>query len=138
MTVCAKRIYANKAEAEAACATAKSDFRRTGKSGQSWKRLQAYKCRSCPYWHIGRANKLPAGYRKPAPEPKLPSFGEIRRKLERMQHEWTRRDDYERRQRVEAINKLIEAERSFDEATAEYVKAQHAALAFFFPELKPR
>ncbi|HEY2495440.1 MAG TPA: hypothetical protein VGK24_00090 [Candidatus Angelobacter sp.] len=73
--------YATQAKAEAALARLVADARRTGKGGKSWKRLNVFPCGN--HFHIGRANKLPAHYRPPAPEDKGPSAADLRRKARR-------------------------------------------------------
>jgi hypothetical protein len=44
---------------------------------------------------------------KPAAQSKLPSTGDLRRKLERMMHDWQRQDDNRRRRRAEELGRLI-------------------------------
>ena len=125
--------YATQAKAESALAGLVADAKRTGRGGKSWKRLNAFQCGN--HWHVGRANKLPTSYRPPAPEPKRPSVGDIRRKIERMAAQWERREDYERRQRAEAIGKIVAADAAITAAENEYAEAVRQAIALFLPEL---
>lgn len=132
---CEKRIYQNRAEAEAACANAKAGYRKSGKGKQSYQRLTAYKCHTCPYWHIGRARKLPKNYKPPVPDTKPPSFGDLRRKLERLEREWTRKEDYQRRQRAEALGRVIAAEQELLKADDKYRQLVRDVEAMFLGPL---
>jgi hypothetical protein len=125
--------YATKGKAEHALAELIADAKKSGRGGKSYKRLTIFPCGN--HFHIGRANKLPAIYRPPAPEPKRPSVGDIRRKLERMARTWERKEDHERRQRADAIGKIIEAEAAIATAESEYAEAVRQAIALFLPEL---
>src|SRR5258707_15897780 len=107
---CTHETYISREGAEAALVHDIARYKRTGRGGKSWKRLNVFPCGN--HFHIGRANKLPANY-KPAPESaSIPSTGELRRKLTRMAEAWTRREDYEIRQRAEALGRLIQAEQA--------------------------
>jgi hypothetical protein len=123
--------YYAQAEAEAALRRLVAQAKHTGLGGKSWKRLNVFPCGN--HFHIGRSNKLPAKY-PPAPAPHIPSTGELRRKLARMARDWERKDDHERRQRAEAIGRLIEAERAVVDAENELREIQLQTIKLFFPE----
>lgn len=126
--------YFSRPEAENALRWLVINAQRTGLGGKSWKRLNVFRCGN--HWHVGRSNKLPANYRKPAPALKPPSTGDLRRKLERWQREWQRKEDYERRQRADAIGKLIAAEQQVVDAENELRQLQFQTLKLFFPETR--
>jgi hypothetical protein len=125
--------YYTQAEAEQVLTRLIARAKRTGEGGKSYKRLNIFQCGN--HWHIGRANQLPANYQTSAPEPKRPSVGDLRRKLERMARTWDRQEDYERRQRADAIGRLIEAEDAITAAENEYAEAARQAIALLMPEL---
>ena len=125
--------YATQAEAEQALGRLVARAKRTGQGGKSWKRLNVFPCGN--HFHVGRANRFPTSYQPPAPEPKRPSVGDLRRKLERMRTAWERKEDHERRQRADAIGKIIEAEAAIAAAESEYAEAVRQAIALFLPEL---
>jgi hypothetical protein len=125
--------YHTQAEAEAALRRLVAQAKHTGLGGRSWKRLNVFPCGN--HFHIGRANQLSAKHRKSAPAPKPASFGDLRRKLERMERQWERKEDYERRQRADAIGKLIAAEQAIEDAERGYAELQRQALKLFFPEM---
>jgi hypothetical protein len=50
-----------------------------------------------------------------------------------MQQSWERHDDYQRRQRAEAIGRLIEAERAMVDAENEYAEIARQVTAMFLP-----
>jgi predicted amidophosphoribosyltransferase len=116
---CGKKTYITQQAAEETLARLKIKYRKNRVCGNSYKRLESYRCPACGLWHLGRANKLPKNYSKPAPAPKAQSLGAIRRKLERMARDWERQDDYQRKQRAAAIGKIIEAEKALEESSAE-------------------
>lgn len=126
--------YYSEPEAQAALSRLVAQAKRTGLGGKSYKRLNVFPCGN--HFHIGRSNTLPANYHKPAPAPKPPSTGDLLRKLERMKRQWERQEDYQRRQRAEAIGKLIAAEQAIEDAKREYVELQHQTLKLFFPEMR--
>src|SRR5437660_5290209 len=115
---CPEKIaYPTQAEAEAK----RKEMVRRKFHGKALRWLRSYRCPQCFLWHVGHdLKRLPV--EKPAPQKKIPSAGELRRKLERMQSAWERQDDYQRRQRAEAIGRLIEAERAIEDARREYEK----------------
>jgi hypothetical protein len=80
--------YATQAEAEQALGRLVARAKRTGQGGKSWKRMNVFPCGN--HWHIGRANKLPAIYQPPAPEPKRPSAADLRRQAKRNAKQATR------------------------------------------------
>lgn len=122
--------YFIRAEADRILADLIARARRTGRGGKSWKRLHVFQCGN--HFHIGRSNN---SYRKvQPPQPKPPSFGELRRKLARMEREWTRHDDRQRRQRAAAIARLVEADKQVEESKAEYLRIQREVTAMFFPD----
>src|SRR5580658_2902762 len=105
---CGQKIrYQNKSLADEACRKLIADNRQTRKIGKSWKRLNTYRCHQCGYWHIGRHNKLPKDFRPLPPPKKVPSAGEIRRRVERLEKHL----DRERRQRAYLIGKVVELDR---------------------------
>jgi len=52
-----------------------------------------------------------------------------------MARDWERKDDHERRQRAEAIGRLIEAERAVVDAENELRQLQLQVIAMFLPQL---
>ena len=126
--------YYSQSEAQDALRRLVAQARHTGLGGKSWKRLNVFPCGN--HWHVGRSNQRPAKHRKAAPAPKLPCAGELRRKLERMARTWERQEDYQRRQRADAIGKLIAAEQAMEDAKAEYAELQRQTLKLFFPEMR--
>lgn len=103
-------MYCNRADAERALADLIAHAKRTGQGGKSWKRLNVFPCGT--HFHIGRSNRLPKSYSKPAPQPKLITFGEARRKLAALDRKFDRMTDYYNRWRAEFIGKIIEADRA--------------------------
>jgi hypothetical protein len=75
------KLYATQAKADHALAELIADAKKSGRGGKSWKRLNVFPCGN--HFHIGRANKLPAIYQPPAPEPNRPSAADLRRKAKR-------------------------------------------------------
>jgi hypothetical protein len=136
---CSKRQYLTEGHATAACKAETASFKKRGAGAQA-KYLEAYACTHCGFWHIGRAWKTARRemnhVTKPAPQSKLPSTGDLRRKLERMAQQWDRHDDYQRKQRAEAIGRLIEAERAMVDAENEYAECQRQTIALFLPETR--
>jgi hypothetical protein len=124
-------FYFSKAEAENALRWLVIQAKRTGLGGRSYKRLNVFRCGN--HWHVGRANTHQANHQKPA---KPPSTGDLRRKLERMARQWERKEDFQRRQRAEAIGKLIAAEQAVVDAENELRQLQHQTLKLFFPETR--
>src|SRR5258707_12120665 len=99
---CTHETYISREGAEAALVHDIARYKRTGRGGQSWKRLNVYPCGN--HFHIGRANHLPANYTKPAPKSEpIPSAGELRRKRQRLDQPWVRREDCKLRQCAEAL-----------------------------------
>jgi hypothetical protein len=131
---CTKRPYLTEGHATAACKSETASFTKHGAGAQA-RFLEAYLCRHCGFWHIGRSWKTARRemnhVTKAAPQPKIPSTGELRRKLERMARDWERKDDHERRQRAEAIGRLIEAERAVVDAENELRQLQFQTLKLF-------
>jgi hypothetical protein len=125
--------YATQVDAERALAKLVADAKKSGRGGKSYKRLNVFRCGS--HWHVGRANKLPVSYQPPASGTKPPSTGDLRRKLERMARTWDRQEDYERRQRADAIGRIIAAEDAIAAAENEYAEACRAAISLLMPEL---
>jgi hypothetical protein len=66
---------------------------------------------------------------KPAQQPKIPSVGELRRKLARIEREW----DRQRRHKAVVIGKLIEADRIMAETENEMREIQRQVTAMFLP-----
>ena len=126
---CAKIMYGSAAEAEKGRRELVSQAQRTGRGGKSWKRINAYKCRACPGWHIGRANSQHASYRKTEPTPTIPSTGELRRKLERI----TQKLDRERQHRAYLIGKVVEADLAAIRTENELAEIQRQVTAMFWP-----
>jgi predicted RNA-binding Zn-ribbon protein involved in translation (DUF1610 family) len=134
---CTKQTYLTKAHAEAEQKKVAAAFKKRGAGAQA-KYLEAYQCPACGLWHIGRAwkgaRRAANQFVKPSPPQKIPRAGDLRRKLERMQSAWERHDDYQRRQRAEALGRLIAAEQAIEDSKREYAKLQREILAMFFPE----
>lgn len=107
--------------------------KKTGKGGKSWKRLTVFQCGN--HYHVGRANHFNSSYQnrktpKLQPAPKPHSWGYIRKRVERI----GKQIEHDRQKRIEAINRIMEAERAIEEANAEYIQAQREVLALFFPQ----
>lgn len=102
--------YASRADAEQALADLVADAKRTGRGGKSYKRLNVWPCRN--HFHVGRRNKLPKSYTKPVPQDKLPTFGQARRWLARMDRELERTIDYCMRKRIAVATRLVELDRA--------------------------
>ena len=119
---CDHQTFPTREAAEEALAHDIARYKRTGRGGKSWKRLNVYPCGN--HFHIGRANHLPANYTKPSEPAPIPSTGELRRRLTRMAEAWQRLEDYELRQRAEALGKLIEAEQNVIRAESELRELQ--------------
>lgn len=112
MTNCnGHHIYRSRDAAEQDMAALIAHAKRTGEGGKSYKRLCVFPCGN--HFHVGRSNKLPKNYAKPAPPPKssLPTFAEARRKLKQIDRTYWRHVDFMNRWRAEQIGKLIDADR---------------------------
>jgi hypothetical protein len=109
MKTCEKQNYSTEAHAKASMADLIERLQRQG-TGDDWKILNVYEC-TCGYWHIGRSFKTrrkEARFREPKPATKkVPTIGELRRKLNRMQREWEDHDDRYARWRVEQIGRIV-------------------------------
>lgn len=115
MTNCnGHHIYRSLAAAEQDMAALIAHAKRTGEGGKSYKRLCVFPCSN--HFHVGRSNKLPKNYAKPAPQPKpesnLPTFAEARRMLRRMDRDFDRMTDHFNRWKAEYWGKIIAAERA--------------------------
>ena len=120
--------YYTPVEAQDALRRLVAAAKRTGLGGRSWKRLNVFPCGN--HWHVGRANKLPAKY-PPAPAPQIPSTGELRRKLARIEREWDRANLH----RAKVLGQLIEADRIALETENEMRELQRQVTAMFLPQL---
>jgi hypothetical protein len=81
--------------------------KRTGEGGDSWRKLNVFRCPHAPHWHVGRSNLITPA---PAPETKskrLPTLDKIKRKIRMIEREW----DASNRRRAAYIAKLIEIDR---------------------------
>lgn len=129
---CTKRPYLTEGHAMAACKSETASFTKHGAGAQA-KYLEAYQCKHCGFWHIGRAWKTARRemnhVTKPAPQPKIPSVGELRRKLARIEREW----DRQRLHKAAVIGKLIEADRTMAETENEMREIQRQVTAMFLP-----
>lgn len=132
---CTKRPYLTEGHATAACKSETAGFTKRGAGAQA-KYLEAYQCKHCGFWHIGRAWKTARRemnhVTKPAPQPKIPSVGELRRKLSRIEREW----DRQRLHKAAVIGKLIEADRTMAETENEMREIQRQVTAMFLPGLR--
>jgi hypothetical protein len=128
---CAKQTYLNEAHAEAEQKKVAASFKKRG--GRGYKFLEAYQCRDCGLWHLGRsfktARRAANQFVKPAPLKKIPSAGELRRKMERLEREW----DRQRRHKAAVIGKLVEADRIMAETENEMRQIQRQVTAMFLP-----
>jgi hypothetical protein len=115
--------YYTQPEAQGALRRLVAQAKHTGLGGRSWKRLNVFPCGN--HFHIGRSNKLPAKHRKPAPH--IPSTGELRRKLERIEREWDRANLH----RAKVLGQLIEADRIALETENEMRELQRQVTAMF-------
>jgi hypothetical protein len=122
--------YFSRPEAENALSRLVAQARHTGLGGKSWKRLNVFPCGN--HFHVGRANTLPANYYKPSPAPKIPSTGELRRKLARIERAWDRANLH----RAKVIGQLIEADRIAIETENEMRELQRQVTAMFWPEAR--
>ena len=125
---CTKIPYCTRAEAEDALRKLIADAKRTRKIGTSWKRLNVYACSG--HFHIGRANRLPKGYTKPASPPKVKphSWGYIRKRVERIEKHL----EYDRRKRIAAVNEVMALEQAIADQQAEMDALQREIVADFF------
>ena len=132
---CTKRQYLTESHAQAACKSETKSFTKHGAGAQA-KYLEAYQCRACGLWHIGRAWKTARRemnhVTKAAPQPKIPSVGELRRKLARIEREW----DRQRLHKAAVIGKLIKADRIMAETENEMREIQRQVTAMFLPALR--
>jgi hypothetical protein len=74
---CSKKSYTTQAEAQAALARCIASAKETGRGGKSWRRLNAYQCRTCRLWHLGRADT--GAFPKKIVQPPKQSPGKLRR-----------------------------------------------------------
>lgn len=129
---CTKQTYLSKGHATAACKSETASLTKRGAGAQA-KYLEPYRCKHCGFWHIGRAWKTARReinyVTKPAPQPKIPSAGDLRRKLARIEREW----DRQRTHKVAVIGKLIEADKQLIETENEMREIQRQAIALFWP-----
>ena len=132
---CTKRQYLTESHAQAACKSETKSFTKHGAGAQA-KYLEAYQCKHCGFWHIGRAWKTARRemnhVSKAAPQPKIPSVGELRRKLARIEREW----DRQRLHKAAVIGKLVEADRIMAETENEMREIQRQVTAMFLPALR--
>lgn len=105
---CAKRLYFSEADAEAGLRDLAERVQQTGQGGRSFRRLNVYFCPACRGWHVGRANKLPKSFTPASPAKKVPTAGELRRKLRNLEKQWQRHEDRRRAHRVRILGKLVE------------------------------
>jgi hypothetical protein len=129
---CTKRPYLTEGHATAACKSETTSFTKHGAGAQA-RYLEAYQCKHCGFWHIGRAWKTQRRemnhVSRPAPQPKIPSVGELRRKLARLEREWDRANQH----RAKVIGQLIEADRIALETENEMREMQRQVTAMFLP-----
>ena len=105
MPTCEKEQYASKELAEAALRKLAKIAKETGKGNKSWRRLNVYVCRSCGYFHVGRANQKPF-----TKQPKPPSPGELRRKAKHEQKALEKTAKRHARHAFEQIGFLVDVE----------------------------
>jgi hypothetical protein len=98
-----KQQYRTKAEAEAVVRAMRKDLRKAG-GGHGIRRLNAYRCDEHVCWHVGRSNRYGVKLQRP---PRVPSTGELKRKLRRIEE----RMDRDRRQRAFLLGRIIERDR---------------------------
>ncbi len=120
-------FYFTKAEAENELRWLVIQAKRTGLGGKSYKRLNVFRCGN--HFHVGRANTRPRNHHKPAPAPKIPSTGELRRKLARIERAWDRANLH----RAKVLGQLIEADRIALETENEMREIQRQVTAMFLP-----
>jgi hypothetical protein len=129
---CTKRQYLTESHAQAARKSETKSLTKSGAGAQA-KYLEAYQCKHCGFWHIGRAWKTARRaanqFVKPAPQAKPPSVGELRRKLARIEREW----DRQRLHKAAVIGKLVEADRIMAETENEMREIQRQVTAMFLP-----
>ncbi|HYM76132.1 MAG TPA: hypothetical protein VE377_09165 [Candidatus Dormibacteraeota bacterium] len=119
-----KEPYYTHAEAEAACTSLKRSARKTGKGGRSFHRLIVYACGN--HFHIGRdctqhIQKM-AEIVHTTSAKKIPSYGELMRKLKRIEA----KIDGAQKHRAFVLGQIIESDRR-----REY---QEALAAIGYPE----
>jgi hypothetical protein len=128
---CTKQTYLSEAHAEAEQKKVAAIFKKRG--GREYKFLEAYQCSNCSLWHLGRsfktARRAANQFVKPAPQPKIPSVGELRRKLARIEREW----DRQRLHKAAVIGKLVEADRIMVETESEMRETARQITALFLP-----
>ena len=122
---CLEKIgYPTEADAE----TARKRMVRQKYRGRALRWLQSFQCPQCFQWHIGHQRR-PAPVESAAPQPKIPTTGELRRKLKRIEREWDRANQH----RAKVIGQLIEADRIALETENEMREIQRQVTAMFLP-----
>ena len=105
MKTCTKKSYTTEAHAQADCDQLKVHFKALRDS--DWKNLNAYKCSDCGFFHVGHsfktARKVQQERKTSIQAPKVPSHGELRRKLARLEKSMDKR----RRYQVQEIGKIV-------------------------------
>ncbi len=109
-----KNQYASMAEAETACRKAK----RQPNKGHALRRLNAYHCPECGWYHVGhyaaRVKQTPVEAKQE------PTFAELRRQLNKRIREWERHDDRMRRRKAMEILNRVAAESESEPANEQY------------------
>jgi hypothetical protein len=122
MKNCDEKIgYATQEEAEAFLAESIRREKRMGRHGKHWKRLVVYP-HSCGQFHIGHVRQI---CDKETAAPKVPSHGDLRRKLARLEKSMDKR----RRYQVREIGKIVarDLEQMRAEETAARILAERAS-----------
>src|SRR6266849_2599001 len=105
MKNCTKKPYTTEAHAQADCVQLKVHFK--AKRDSDWRNLNAYKCSDCGFYHVGHSFKTArkAQQEKPTsiPAPKVPSHGDLRRKLARLEKSMDKRLRY----RAKEIGRIV-------------------------------
>jgi hypothetical protein len=128
MANCAEKLH-HKTEREALNHLAWARKQRHQEGSHGIKHLNVYECPCGRGWCVGRAwrgkRERLAAQPKPEPLPKPRTFGEIRRKLARLEERW----DRERRYRAAQLAKVVEADRLLWETEEEMRQLQYQVLA---------
>lgn len=130
MKTCTKKAYTTEAHAQADLGKLKALYK--AKQVPDWKNLNTYQCPDCDFFHLGHSfktfRKAQQGKATSIPAPKVPSHGELRRKLARLENSMDKR----RRYQVQEIGKIVARDReqmAEDEQAARIIAAWATDLA---------
>lgn len=122
-----KFSYATPAAADTALVQARREYKANGRDGKSWKRLNVYRCPDCQRWHIGRSSKPPVKPAPPENAQRVPSTGELRRRLARIERQMDRNHAY----RVKLLSEIVAADKAMLALQEEMRQEQLQITAMF-------